>query len=369
MADSDGRYRAANNVIRRVVPGRSYLGNLSPEQNFRTVIPLLSLIEPDIMADLFETVMTHQRVSGDLPQRTVWGRARPSTALDPFAAVIAALASRSLPRIDAAQALPSLLKASLPGNSDLPWGEYERMGYFSFDALPTGSVSRSLQAASVHHATAALAAQLGERDLARAFAVRVLFYRQLFDPQERLFRGRDNAREWRTPFRPLIDGRNLGPGSQDYDDGDPWTALWSVAQFDVEGLLSLLGGRQELTLRLDAYFELPRDGELAGEEWLRTYQDTAPSHWHVPWLYPLSNEPQRGQHLSSLLFARAPASELTPQRAAWELFTLLGFYPVNPSSGQYVLGIPQVASARLGVGDEQLFIEAAGGRQPARPGN
>ncbi len=226
MADSDGRYRAANDTIRRVAHGRP----ISPtwrRSSYRTVIPMLSLVAPDIMADLFETIMAHQRATGHLPHRTVWGRARGSVATNPFATVLATLASRSLPGIDAAQALPSLLRASLPGSPGLPWAEYDRLGYFSFNTVPTGSVSRSLEAASVHHATASLAAQLGERDLAESFAARVLLYRQLFDPGESLFRGRDNARDWRTPFAPLDNRGDGGPGSVDYDDADAWAALWS----------------------------------------------------------------------------------------------------------------------------------------------
>lgn len=359
ITDTDGQYRAANDALRRVVPGEAYLGNLLPEENIRTVIPMLSLLAPRQMEQLFATIMAHQRATGVLPHRTVWGRSRSSQALEPAVTVVAALVSRDLPGINEQRALAPLLKASLPGNASVPWAEYERRGYFSFDDVPVGSVSRSLEAALVHHSTAAVAAQLGERALVESFAVRVLFYRQLFDPRHMFFRGRDDERAWRKPFQPEDDG----PGSQDFDEADPWAALWSAARFDADGLLLLLGGREELTRRLDTFFTIPSGlttGDLSDRTGYGAYQAASPDHWYVPWLYPLSNQPARGQRLSTLFFHRAHAQAMTADRAAWELFTLLGFYPVMPSRGQYMLGRPQVASASLEVGDKRLFIEAPG---------
>ncbi len=134
----------------------------------------------------------------------------------------------------------------------------------------------------------------------------------------------------------------------------PGPRFGPVAQFDVDGLLTLLGGRQELTRRLDAFFELTPDGDFMNPEGPGFYREASPAHWHVPWLYTLSNQPQRGQCLSGILFQEVPESKITPPRAAWELFTLLGLYPVIPSRGQYMLGSPQVASARLDVGGSNI---------------
>ncbi len=362
ITDSDGQYRAASQEIRSLAGGQAYFGNLLPAQNYRTVIPFLSLLEPGRMADLFATITAHQRASGVLPQQTVWGQSRPSDELEPAVPVIASLVSRQLPDVKATQALPPLLKAFLPGAGDSPWADYEPRGYFSFQSIPSGSVSRSLAAGLAHQSTAAVAAALGEQGLAESFAVRTLFYRQLYDPQEQWFRGRDDERNWRTPFQP----ENAGPGSQDFAGRDPWAALWSIAQFDMDGLLSLLGGRQELTLRLDDFFDLApggaKPGQLAerGGTNIGAYEAGSPAHWHVPWLYPLSNEPAHGQQISRFLFKEEPPLDMTAGRAAWELFNLLGFYPVMPTRGDYILGLPRVASASLEIGENRLFIEAPG---------
>jgi predicted alpha-1,2-mannosidase len=349
ITDSDGQYRSAGGDVRRAPPRQAYLGNLAPAQRYRTAVPMLSLVAPDRMADLFATITAHQQATGALPGQTVWGRARPSHAPDLAIPVIASLVNRGLPGIQAPRALPPILKASLPGGPGLPWADYERLGYFAFNVMPDGSVSRSLEVSLLDHATASVAAQLGERELAQSFAVRMLFYRQLFDPAQNFFRGRDDQRNWRMPFSPA----NGGPGSEDYDNRDPWAALWSVAQFDIDGLLVLLGGREALTRRLDDFVDLARASGRMDPAGL-------PADWHVPWLYPFSNLPRRGQLLSTALFNSPPPADMTEDRAAWELFTLLGFYPVIPSLGEYVLGIPQVASASLQIGEQQLFIDAPG---------
>lgn len=355
LSDTDGRYRSASGELRRVVPGQAYIGNLALDREWRTVVPLLSLLMPERMPDLFNTLLAHQRATGLLPERTAWGRGQASPRRSSALPVLAALVNRDLPGVDSDKALAGALREGLAPPADLPWDSYQRRGYFAFDEVREGSISRTIDASMAHHATASIAAKVGEKDLARAYAVRALFYRQLFDFGQGQFRGRSGQRDWRTPFAPLAGGG----GASDFDGGDPWAALWAPGQFDLDGLLALLDGRQGLADRLDAFYAA-QDGTTAGAATSGNRQ----AYWHVPWLYLLSNQPAGGRALISdelerLLTARSLA-EGNAATSARALFTALGIYPLVPAQGSYFLGVPLVASVSLDIGGQRLLLEAPG---------
>lgn len=342
ITDLDGRYRGPDGAVRRAPPGSAHLGNLDLPRDAGALISLLALLAPERAGDLVSTLLAHERATGRFPVATRWGRDLGETnALAPALPILAGLAVRDLPGVDVARALPAMIKAGTLEGSGVAWDEYQALGYFPFDRVPVGAVTRSLEASEAHHAIAAVAAELGERSVAQAFAVRALFYRQLWDPDAALFRARDSRRRWRSPFDPAQPDPAV---AADFNGSDPRVVLWMPARFDVDGLLELLGGRRELARRLDRYFD---DLGAGGD---------APDH--LPWVYAFSNNPDRLQALLADRLATDHAR--SADAAAWRVFASLGLYPVAPVRGDYVLALPAVQNARLEIGGKALLLEAPG---------
>ncbi len=347
ITDRDGRFRAGADSIRRAPPGAMHVGNLDLAREAPALIPLLTLVTPERANDLVDGLMAHQQAYGRFPVRTSWGREQGGPALAPALPVLAALAARSPAPTDFARVLPAMMRDASVTDDGVDWSDYQRLGYFPFDQPQ--AVSRSLQAARAHHAVAAVAAALGEREVAAAFATRTLFYRQLFDHDSGWFRGRDRQRAWRT--RDARGGLSSAAAA-DYAHGDPWQALWAPALFDIDGLLTLLGGRQVLAARLDAYFDPSSGGR---------YDPSRPALHHVPWLYAVSNDPARTDGaVSRILSERASGQGEDACAAAWRVFATLGLYPAYPARGDYVLAWPSVANARLDTGAGEVLIDAPG---------
>lgn len=188
----------------------------------------------------------------------------------------------------------------------------------------------------------------------------------------RVFRGRDADGAWRTPFDPLEATSPLNnPG--DYTEANAWQYLWTPALHDPEGLRALLGGPAALTDALDTFFTLdapePEAALFLGQEALlgQYAHGNEPSH-HVAWLYAYSDAPARGRsrvrEIASRFYADTPDGILgnddCGQMSAWYVFAVLGLYPLDPSSGQYVVGEPLVSEAALRVpGGADLRIERA----------
>jgi len=352
LADRDDRYRAGDGAVRRTAPGSAHVGNLDLERERHALVPLLMLVAPERLDDLADTLLAHYQATGRFPERTTWGRERnpAPSGLAPALPLLAGIAARLEDDAAAARLLPPMLKGASASNGPVPWSEYLRLGYFPFDRVASGAVTRSIAASRAHHAVASVAAALGERDVAEAFATRTLFYRQLYDPESGLFRARDAGRAWRRPFAPgeLTAADYLGVG--------PRQTLWIPATFDTDGLLTLLGGRRALARRLDATFA-PEGA----------YDHERPEMHHVPWLYVLSNTPDQAQQtVDRLLRAAGDGRGEDGVAAAWRLFGTLGLYPLNPARGDYLLGVPRVESARLDMDGVVVLLEAPGatGREP-----
>ena len=189
-------------------------------------------------------------------------------------------------------------------------------------------------------------------------------------------RGRDSQGRWRTPFDPSEFG-GYGPGdANDYTEGNAFQYSWHVLH-DAPGLVAALGGKAACAAKLDALFAAPM--KTAGA----TVADVTgligqyahgnePSH-HVAYLYPFAGRPDRTAEVVREIFDRfyAPkpdglcGNDDCGQMSAWYVFSALGFYPVDPASGVYVLGAPQVAKARLRLSNGKTFTVTAKGLSKA----
>jgi predicted alpha-1,2-mannosidase len=358
MADVDGSYRGADDRIHKAAGG-GYYTTLSLWDTYRAAFPLLTLVAPERVDGIVSSMLAHHKAQGYLPIWTAWGQENHCMIGNHALPVITAAYRRGFRGFDAVEALQAMVESSTVPHLNSDWALLDRHGYYPFDLVPTEAVSRSLETAYDDHCVAALAAQLGKQDLARTFEKRSLRYRNLHDPETKLMRGRDSLGRWRTPFDPVKATSPMNnPG--DYTEANAWQYTWTPAQFDLEGMTRFMGGRSALTDMLDRFFSLKAgaaDKFLGQEAMIGQYaHGNEPCH-HVVWLYAFSDKPERVGELARQICADfykdAPDGLLgnddCGQMSAWYLFATLGFYPLDPASGDYVLGTPLVRRARLQV--------------------
>jgi predicted alpha-1,2-mannosidase len=180
-------------------------------------------------------------------------------------------------------------------------------------------------------------------------------------------RGKDSKGNWRSPFNPLMATSPMNnPG--DYTEANAWQYFWTPAQYDVPGMMHLLGGKKKFTAQLDSFFTIKAlnpNKHLGQEAMIGQYaHGNEPSH-HVAYLYAFSDTPEKGRDLITQIctqfYNNTPTGMIgnddCGQMSAWYIFSTLGFYPVNPVKGNLVLGLPQANQSilRLQRGKEMII--------------
>ena len=213
---------------------------------------------------------------------------------------------------------------------------------------------------------------MGRLDIAATFDRRAANWRNSFDGETGFLRARKSDGSFRTPFDPTA----INYGS-DYTEGNAWQYSWFMPH-DQGGRFRLLGGDAKVVAKLDAMFDYDNSKldyshaeDIAGL--IGQYiHGNEPSH-HVAYLYVLAGQPWRTQER----LAQIVASQYKPtpdglsgnddlgQMSAWLVFTALGFYPVTPASGQYVIGRPFVRRATLALPNGKRFVIVADGLSDA----
>lgn len=367
LSDKDGRFRGGDDKLRRASGGAVY-SELSLWDTYRAAFPFLTLAYPEVIPDFVNSMLDQGEAKGYLPVWPVRGNETDCMIGNPAVSAVAEAVVKGFTGFDtnrlAKAVADSMLKPRPRHRADL----IESLGYEPFDVVRTESVSRTLEMSAQANAAARLARKLGDAENLPRYERMALSYTNLFDSSVGFFRGRDSRGAWREPFDPFALAHGDSPIGGDYTEANAWQYLWSVPH-DTETLARLLGGRDAALAKLDRFFSLespPSQTKLADVTGLigQYAQGNEPSH-HIAYLYALWGRPERTQELVAELtgekfYSLAPdgicGNEDCGQMSAWYLFSVLGFYPVDPSSGEYVLGAPQLKEARLG----KLTIKSVG---------
>jgi putative alpha-1,2-mannosidase len=237
------------------------------------------------------------------------------------------------------------------------------VGYVPADKEPE-SVSKTLEYAYDDWCIARVARFLGYAADDSLFTARSLYYRNLYDPSTGFMRGRNLDGSWRSPFDPRFSTQK----QPEYTEGNAWQYTWFVPH-DVDGLIALMGGRDAFLAKLDSLFSQNPDlagtgapADVSGLIGLYAHGNE-PSH-HIAYLYALAGEPWKTQKLvrriMRTLYAPSPdglcGNEDCGQMSAWYVLSALGFYPVNPAGGEYVIGSPAVEGAVINLGGGRTFV-------------
>ncbi len=356
IADVDGKYRGADDSI-RIAKNGEYYSTLSLWDTYRAANPLYSLIAPERVNGIVNTLIEHSKAAGFLPIWTAWGQDNYCMIGNHAIPVIVDAYLKGFKGFEANTALDQMIQSTTVNHINSNWSLLEKYGYYPFDSLDNEAVSRTLEHGVDDYCIALMAEKMGKKALAKKYYHRASFYKNLFDSSTKQMRGKDSKGQWRNPFNPLMATSPMNnPG--DYTEANAWQYFWTPAQYDVKGVTQLLKGKKGLTEQLDSFFSiksLDPNKHLGQEAMIGQYaHGNEPSH-HIAYLYAFSEKPQKGKDLIQQIYQQfygaSPSGMIgnddCGQMSAWYIFATLGFYPVNPVMGDFVLGMPQVVNAQL----------------------
>ena len=332
---------------------------------FRSLFPLLNLMYPSENVKIQEGLANTYKESGFLPEWASPGH-RGCMVGNNSASVVADAYLSGLRGYD----METLWQAVVHGtqavhpqvNSTgrLGYEYYNKLGYVPYDVKINESVARTLEYAYDDWCIYQLGKALGKssKEL-KPFAKRAMNYQKVFDKETKLMRGRLKDGKFMSPFNPLKWG-------DAFTEGNAWHYTWSVFH-DPQGLIQLMGGKDAFNQMLDSVFILPPvfDNSYYGYtiHEIREMQVMDMGNYahgnqpiqHAIYLYGYSGQPWKTQYwirqVMDKLYTPAPdgycGDEDNGQTSAWYVFSAMGFYPVCPGSGQYVLGTPYFKSMKL----------------------
>ena len=366
---------------------------------FRSLFPLLNLVYPEMSALMQAGLVNCYLESGFLPEWAspghrgcMVGNNSASVVADAYLKLTAPGLKLAVPGASPSGNTPydieTLWQAVVHGaNAVHPrvsstgrcgFEHYNRLGYVPYDVGINESVARTLEYAYDDWCIYKLGQALGKTaEELRPFRDHALNYRNVFDPESRLMRGRNADGTFQRPFSPLKWG-------DAFTEGNAWHYTWSVFH-DPEGLIRLMGGRRAFVAMLDSVFNVPprfdesyyggviheiREMQIMN---MGNYAHGNQPIQHMIYLYDWAAEPWKAQqHVRQVMdrfYTAAPdgycGDEDNGQTSAWYVFSALGFYPVCPGNGQYALGTPYFdrVVVHLPVGKD-LIIEARNVEHP-----
>jgi predicted alpha-1,2-mannosidase len=365
ITDVDGNYRGADDKI-NLAPNKEYYSTLSIWDIYRGAFPLLQIIAPEKINGIVNSMLTHHKAVGFLPIWTAWGQDNYCMIGNHAIPMLLSAYNNGFKGFDAKEALTAMVETSTKSHINSDWELYNQYGYYPFDKLDNEAVSRTLESGFDDYCVSQIATKLNDKTNAIAFNKRANYYKNLFDPETKLFRGKDTEGNFRIPFDPLTATSPMNnPG--DYTEANAWQYFWTPTQYDLNGMITLLGGKANFTKQLNTFFttETPNPNKFLGQEAMigQYAHGNEPSH-HILYLYAYSNEPKTGQKyihkVINEFHNNTPdgmiGNDDCGQMSAWYILSTLGFYPVNSSNGEFVFGSPQVKKAIIHLNNGKEFI-------------
>ena len=404
-------YDAAGNPIHysphtgQTLPGR-YFTDTGFWDTFRCLFPLLNLVYPEMNVQMQEGLANCYKESGFLPEWAspghrgcMVGNNSASVVADAYLKLVDELTSKQVDKLNPQS--KQLVNSSTKNSSTFPYDietlwqavvhganavhpqvsstgrlgfdYYNRLGYVPYDVDIRESVARTLEYAYDDWCIYQLGRKLGKKEKElKPFREHAMNYKNVFDQETKLMRGRNKDGRFQSPFNPLKWG-------DAFTEGNAWHYTWSVFH-DPEGLIRLMGGKDVFVAMLDSVFNVPplfdesyyggviheiREMQIMN---MGNYAHGNQPIQHMIYLYDWAGQPwkaqQRVREVMDRFYTPAPdgycGDEDNGQTSAWYVFSALGFYPVCPGSGEYALGTPYFRRAIVTLpAGKTLTIEAS----------
>lgn len=368
ISDIDGKYRNAKDEIVQAT-GDKFYSTFSTWDTYRAAHPFYTLMVPERVDGFVNSLVDQCETIGYLPIWGLWGGETFTMIANHSVPIIAEAYAKGFRGFDAERAFNAIKQTqtvSHPLKSN--WEHYTKYGYFPTDLTEAESVSSTLESVYDDYAAADMAKRMGKEEEAAYFAKRADYYKNLFDPSTKFMRPKKADGTWKSPLNPSQVGHSESIGG-DYTEGNAWQYTWHV-QHDVPGLIALFGGEEAFLQKLDSVFTVKLETTQADVTGLigQYAHGNEPSH-HVAYLYTLAGRPERTQELIRQIFDTQYlpkpnglcGNDDCGQMSAWYMFSAMGFYPVNPVSGEYVFGAPQFPKFTLHLADGKTFTILAEG--------
>ena len=347
---------------------RPFYSTFSYWDTFRAAHPLYTIVAPERVDGFVDSTLRQAEKQGYMPIWTLWGKDNHCMIGSHSVPVVVDAYLKGFRSFDAEKAYALIRKSlteNVPGRAFNQADTWAKYGYFPFDVVKCESVSRTLEHAYDDWCAARFAEVLGKREDAAFFAARANNWTNVFDRSVGFARGRDSKGNWREPFNPFkLNVGDRGEGPKDFTEGNSWQYTWHVMQ-DPEGLMAAMGGRDRFLKNLDGLFSQPEQVEGMGFALDATglvgqyAHGNEPSH-HTAYLFTLAGRSDRTadvvREVCDRFYRPEPeglcGNDDCGQMSAWYLFSAMGFYPVNPCGGEYVIGAPQLPKVEVKVRGE-----------------
>lgn len=356
--DVNGDYRGADGKIHKG-DFQNYT-TFSLWDTYRSAHPLMTLIHPDMLSDIGETLINICRQQGKLPVWHLMGCETDCMVGNPGVIVLGDLVLKGKVK-DPKAAFEAMKKSCMLDERGMDL--LKQYGYLPYDKNQSiETVSKTLEYAIADDAVARVAKMLGYNADYKYFYNRSKSYRKLFDSKLQFMRGRSADGKFREPFNPF----HAAHEQDDYTEGNAWQYTWLVPQ-DPHGLVSLFGSEASFVNKLDSLFFV--EGDMGAEAspdisgLIGQYaQGNEPSH-HVIYFYDYVGQPWKAAKLLrrtfSEMYRNDPdglcGNEDVGAMSAWYVLSSMGLYQVEPASGKYVFGTPLFDKATLNVGNGRTF--------------
>ena len=350
---------------------------------FRCLFPLLNVMYPSMNTKMQEGLVNAYKESGFLPEWASPGH-RGCMVGNNSASIVADAYLKGLRGYDAEELWKAVVHGAnnvhptVSSTGRLGHEYYNKLGYVPYDVKINENVARTLEYAYNDWCIYKFGKALGksEKEL-KPFLARSYNYKNVFDPETKLMRGRNKDGKFQTPFSPLKWG-------DAFTEGNSWHYTWSVFH-DPQGLINLMGGKQNFNQMLDSVFNVPPlfdDSYYGGViHEIREMQIMNMGNYahgnqpiqHMIYLYGYSGQPWKTQYwireVMDKLYNAHPdgycGDEDNGQTSAWYVFSAMGFYPVCPGSNQYVLGVPYFDKLTLHLENGKSLTVTAKGNSDA----
>lgn len=388
IADIDGRYRGEDGKVKQSSIDR-YYSTLSLWDTYRAANPMYTILTPNLVSDFVTSMMDSyahkpfdpnnpREANKYLPRWQLWGKETHTMVGNHAVPVI----------VDAYLKGIEPTKYSTDEVFDAIWNSVskthhrnhvsltDKYGYIPTDvqlsAIDDGreTVARLLENTYDDYCAGVIAEKLGKTAENKFLMNRAAYYRNVYDKESGFFCGKNAKGEFRTDSDPIEVVGEWVPGS-DFTEGNAYHYLFHV-QHDIRGLMKTMGGEKAFINKLDTMFYTSTKPQVRTLEW--NIYGTMGQYWHgnepchhVPYLYKYTDEGYKSDRIIKTLvedyYHNEPegvkGNDDCGQMSAWYMFSTLGFYPVNPCGGEYIIGAPQVPKAVINLPNGNKFTMKA----------
>ena len=341
FSDTDGRYHGFDHQVHSVAFGHDVYTNFSGWDVYRSELPLLAMIQPRRMQDMAQSVVLMYQHGGWIERWPHNNLCTNDMIGSPLSIALATAYLDGLHDFDIETAWEGMLKDATQapppgtpylGEEGIDW--INKLHYLPADKVTYGSVAKTLEYTLAYASLYRLAVALGKTNDAKLLYERALYYRNLFNPDDRLFHPRNSDGSWVADFNPAQHGHV-------FVEGTGWH-YQSSAPFDLAWLTSATG-RELFNERMTEFFNYPEAGWYA--QYYNPYNET---DLQAPFVFHFSGQPWKSQRAVRRVLREnytdspdgIPGNDDGGAMSSWAVLSMMGIYSVDPASLAYELVSP-----------------------------